>query len=285
MNILVTFEYPYTSWNPLIVFKNYYEWFESYYSNHTITYQNTEPHTRHNPSGIGSPHVMIIRNLENKKYIIVSYWDRAIELTWQGNGWDVENNVDLITSAGVHFPMETTPFSYTCYSNDFEKYASENRKPWQEKEENRLFFRGYLYSERKLMSEYKPEFFEESRKTPIEYFEELNNSKISLSLNGAGEICNRDIEILCSGSVLIRPKLNQKFHNELIPDFHYLSVERISNPRQQLDAIIKKYEEVKDNSELLSNISKNGLDWFNSNGSMTSNVELLKKITDLNKLN
>lgn len=285
MNILVTFEYPHTWWNTLIVYKNFYDWFEKTYEEHNITYQNTEPHLRHNPSGIGSPHVMTIRNLDNQKYMIVSYWDRAIELTWPGNGWDVEHRVDLITSAGVHFPIDVTPFSYTCYSYEFEKFAQDRRVPWSEKNDNKLFFRGYLYGERKMMSEYKPELFTESRKTPIEYFDELNNSKISLSLNGAGEVCNRDMEILCSGSVLIRPKLEQRFHNDLIPDFHYISVEKIQNPIGQLDAIIKKYEEIKDNSELLNTISNNGLDWFNSNGSMLANVELLKQIINLDKLN
>lgn len=284
MNISVTFEYPHTYWSTLIVYKNFYDWFEKEYDTHTITYQNTEPDLRSNPSGTGSPHVMTIRNLDNKKYIIVSYWDRAIELTWPGNGWDVENMVELITSAGVHHPINVTPFSYTCYSQEFENIAKEKRKPWIEKSNDNLFFRGYLYGERKVMSEYKPDLFTDSRKGVIDYFDELNDTKISLSLNGAGEICNRDMEILCSGSVLIRPKLNQKFHNELIPDFHYISVENVNNPKEQLDIIIKRYEEIKENSELLNEISNNGLDWFNSNGSLVSNVNILKQIVDINKL-
>ena len=47
---------------------------------------------------------------------------------------------------------------------------------------------------------------------------------------------------------------------------------------------IKKYEEIKYNYELLNTISNNGLDWFKSNGSMISNVEILKKIINLDKL-
>lgn len=285
MNLIVTFESPHTSWNPLIVYKNFYDWFKTYYNKHNIIYQNTEYSLRHNPSGVGSPHIMTIRNLDNKKYIIVSYWDRAIELTWSGNGWDVDNRVDLVTSSGVHFPMDVTPFSYTCYSYEFEKMAQEKRKPWKEKTENKLLFRGYLYGDRKIMSEYRPELFTEIKKSQISYFDELNNSKISLSLDGAGEICNRDMEILCSGSVLIRPKLNQVFHNELIPNFHYISVEKTSNPVEQLNLIIRKHEEIMDNSELLNTISNNGLEWFNNNGTMLSNVELLKKIINIDVLN
>lgn len=284
MNLLVRFETPYTYWNPLMVFKNFYSWFELYYANHNIVYQNTEPHERGNPSGVSSPHIMTIRNVDNRKYIIVSYWDRAIELTWEGNGWDNQNKVDLLTSAGVHYDMDYTPFSYTCYNLEFEKLSELHRKPWNEKTNPNLLFRGFLYAERKSMQLYKPQYFAEDRKHPEAYFEELNDSKISLSLNGAGEICNRDMEILCSGSVLLRPKLNQKFHNELIPDVHYIAVDRVNNPVEQLDLLLKKYEEIKDNSELLNNISNNGLEWFNNNGSMTSNVELLKKLINLDKL-
>lgn len=285
MNIEFKFENPHTYWNPLIVFKNYYSWIENNQNGHSLIYTNTIPSERGNPSGPSSPHIMTIRNLETRKYIIVSYWDRAVEFTWEGNGWDTENRVDIITSAGVHCDMEYTPFSYTTYSLEFEKYASTDRKPWSEKTDSSLLFRGFLYAERKLMQTLRPDLFSEERKTIREYFDELNNTKISLSLNGAGEICNRDMEILCSGSVLLRPELTQKFHNPLIPNVHYISVEKVSDGKTQLELLLKKYEEIKDNFDFLNTIGNNGLRWFEQNGSMEANVELLKKLINLEKLN
>lgn len=284
MNLKFIFEYPHNLWSPVNVFKGYFDWFQSYYSDHNILFQNADFEIKRNPSGIHSPHIMTIRNLENKKYYIVSYWDRAIELTWSYNGWDPENMVGLITSAGVHSEMSFTPFSYVCYSREFEILAEQKRKNFQDKKNDRLLFRGYLYDQRKSMQEYKPEYFANFKVSPYEYFDELNDSRISLSLNGAGEVCNRDLEILCAGSVLLRPELSQKFHTQLIPNYHYVSVDRVLNPIEQFDLLIKKYEEIKDNSELLNTISRNGLDWFNQNGSIQGNVENLKKIIDIEKL-
>lgn len=284
MNILVKFETPHTLWTPLLVFDNFYKWFKDNYKEHNITYKNTEPRERSNPSGTSSPHVMTITNTDNNKYIIVSYWDRAVELGWSGNGWNPSNNVDLITSSGVFTDLKFTPFSYTCYNLEFEKLSEKKLIPWKDKESDTLLFRGFLYSERKVMQSYKPEYFSEDRKNVNDYFDELNHKKISLSLNGAGEICNRDMEILCSGSVLLRPKLSQKFHNELIPDYHYISVDRVNNPKDQFDLLLKKYEEIKYNFELLSTISNNGINWFRQNGSMISNVDLLKTLINLEKL-
>ena len=103
-------------------------------------------------------------------------------------------------------------------------------------------------------------------------------------MNGAGEICNRDIEILSVGSVLLRPKLKQIFHDPLIENFHYISFENGSTPKEQLEIIRAKYEEIKTNHDLLNTVAKNGLDWYKRNGTINANVEILKKIININKL-
>jgi hypothetical protein len=284
MRLLVTFEYPHSTWIPLIVFRDFFKWFEINYDEHEISYQNTDPLKRMNPSGPNSPQIMVIKNLDNGKYIIVSYWDRAIELTWNGNGWDDEKRVDLITSSGIFSDLDFTPFSYCCYSSEFEFLSKNKRKDFKDKIISDLHFRGFLYHERKLMQQYKPELFSEQRKSTEDYFNELNSNKICLSLNGAGEICNRDLEILSCGSVLIRPELSQRFHNPLIPNYHYVSVEKVKDPKLQLDLIIDKYNNIKNDDNYLNEVAYNGLKWFEENGSILSNVELLKNIVDINKL-
>jgi hypothetical protein len=52
----------------------------------------------------------------------------------------------------------------------------------------------------------------------------------------------------------------------------------------QYEIIKNKYEEIKNNDELLKTIAKNGLDWYVSNGSIRSNVEILKNVIILEKL-
>jgi len=284
MNIEVMFEKPHTLWNVVWVFEKFFHWFKENYPEHNITFKNSDPDKRGNPCSPYSPHVMVIRNLDNLKYIIVSYWDRAYELTWPGCGWDIENRVEIITSSGVHSPMDFTPFSYLCYSKDFEQIASVERIPFDKKEKNYLFFRGYLYHHRKIMQNHFPEYFTEERKVSFDLFKEFNENKINLSIDGAAEICHRDIEILSSGSVLLRPELNQIFHDPLIPDYHYISVPKSNDPVTQFKLLLEKYEEVKNNDELLSTISNNGYEWYERNGTVKSNVDILKKIINLGKL-
>ena len=110
------------------------------------------------------------------------------------------------------------------------------------------------------------------------------NNKICLSLNGAGEICNRDIEVLSARSALLRPKLNLQFHNELIPDYHYISFEMDKDPIVLNKIILDRYNEVKDDIEFLRYISENGYQWYLENGTIESNVRILKEIIKINKL-
>lgn len=283
MNLSFTFEYPHSEWSPINVFKRYYDWYVSV-TDEKAQYVNSSNFDKSNPSGIYSPHIMTIRNINTKKYFIVSYWDRAVELTWDGNGWDNQNCINIITSSGIHTPMNHIPFSYTTYSLSHEKYINENIISFEDKKNDKLFFRGFLYAWRKEMSTLFPEYFYEDRKPIYDYMEEINKSKICLSLDGAAEICNRDMEILGTGSVLLRPILHQTFYSPLIPDYHYLSVDKVQNPKDQFILLKKKYDEIKDNNELLNQISKNGLKWYNENATVNSNVEILKKIIDLNKL-
>jgi hypothetical protein len=285
MRLQFTFERPHTDWSVLLVFKQFYDYFVESYKDVKTEYVNSSGFSDRNPSGFHSAHIMTIKNLDNQKYIIVSYWDRAEELTWDGNGWDNNNCVELITSSGVHNQdLKTTPFSYLTYSRTFEILSQNKRIDFDVKKNNDLFFRGFLYSHRKIISDHYPNNFPKNKIGVHEFFNEINESKIVLSLNGAGEICNRDIEILSTGSVLIRPKLNQRFHNELKPDVHYISVDNINDPVKQFELIKDKFESVKNNHDYLKIIGDNGFKWYQENGTINSNVEILKTLINFNKL-
>lgn len=286
MKIHFTFEYPHTDWSTLHVYARYYTWFINNHNTIESTYQNSSLASDRNVCGPYSPHIMTVRNLESLKYYLVSYWDNAASLMTSYHDWDPENCVGLITSSGVYNNLDHIPFSYTCYGTNFENLSLENIvKKIEEKPNSELKFRGYLYGERLSMSTYYPEIFLNHIGFDSNfYFQELNNSKICLSLNGVGEICNRDMEILSVGSVLLRPELTQVFHDPLIPDFHYLSVQKVNDPKEQIDLLIKKYKENIDNLDFLNYIGSNGYNWFKQNGTIDSNVEILKKIIDLNKL-
>ena len=205
-------------------------------------------------------------------------------MTWNGNGWDTNYRVELISSAGSKPELNFTPYSYLPYSTIFDS-LSKNSKKIDEKDKNELEFRGFLYNERLSLSKIGDIKITNEKIFPVErYFEELTNNKVCLSLNGAGEICNRDIEVLSARSALLRPTLNLQFHNKLIPNYHYISFEMDNDPIILNKNILDRYNEVKDDDEFLKFISENGYQWYLENGTVDSNFKILKEIIDINKL-
>ena len=278
MKLTIGYENPHNAWSICHVFKKYHQSLDI--DMDYIEY-NYLPKI-HGPCDIYSCHAMRIMN-ENDKYIVVSYWDRAIEMTWEGTGWKHENCKAFITSAGVT-GVNYIPFTYLPYCTFF----SENymyAKQMSDKNNNELIFRGLLYGQRQELANLNKIRITNEKIQPYEkYYEDLTNTKICLSLNGAGEICNRDIEILAARSVLFRPLLTIRFHNELKPNFHYHAFEYNENPDIQMDIIINEYNKIKDNEEYLTFISDNGYKWFIENGTIDANVNILKNIIDLSIL-
>ena len=243
MNLQVTYEQPHNSWTVYNTFKKFHDYINTKFDN--VEYIMSNSKYDGNPSGIYSPHVMRIKNLDTQKYHIISYWDKAHELDYKNGGWEPEDRVSIYTSCGVFKELQYIPFSYLTYSLDFEFYAK-NSIPVNEKQNNDLKFRGFLYGDRLKLKEENLFEITDVKINYIGYFNELNNNKINLSLNGAAEICNRDIEILSSRSVLLRPKLSQKFHNELIPNYHYVSFDVDPNPKIQAQLIFDTFNKIKD---------------------------------------
>ena len=284
MNLKFTFEYPQHDWAVLHVFNLLFSSFKNEYPNIDIIFENAGEFSNRNPSGPYSAQVMTIKNLQNDKYILVSYWDRPEELTWDDNGWDSNNCVDIITSAGHKPEYSFTPFSYLPYSTQFD-FLSKKSKKMSKKSKNELSFRGFLYGQRADLAQVGQIKITNETISPYSaYFKELTNTKICLSLNGAGEICNRDIEILSARSVLLRQKLYTTFHNDLIPDYHYVAFDYDENPEIQSEIILDKFELIKNNEEFLSFVSENGYKWFKKNGTIESNASILRKLIDINKL-
>jgi hypothetical protein len=284
MIIEFKFEYPLYNWSVLHVFKNYFDYFQKENNDLNIKYIDSRNFTERFQGGTNSAHIMTIKNVLNGKYLIVSYWDKIDDFFYQNNGWDVKNCVEIITSSGTNEKRNYVPFSYLTYTKEFE-YFSMKAKKNDEKLTNNLFFRGYLYGTRLELKNFGVIDISNEKTEPYEkYFNELTNNKICLSLNGAGEICNRDMEILSARSVLLRPLLNTKFHNELIPNYHYIPFKIDPNPKIQSEIIINKFNEIKNDDELLNFVSENGYKWFLENGTIDKNVEILKQIINIDLL-
>lgn len=290
MNIEFSFSKQISDCSTEHVFDRFYKWFKENNLNHNVTHNDNSI----NKKGAFMSHLSIVKNLDNGKYITISYWDRAFDILIP-TIFEPEKCMNIITSSGVHEDktgqwgdyyrdVRITPFTYVPYVLYFEKYISDKLIPFNNKDNNELLFRGYLYHNRKEMNKISPNNFTEGRLSSTNYYNELNRMKICLSLDGAGLTCHRDMEILGVGSVLLRPELSQKFHNPLIPNFHYVSVDNVTDPILQWKLLVDKFKEIKSDYDFLKYISSNGKKWFEENGTVDVNVNILKNLVKIEDL-
>ena len=248
------------------------------------------------------PMYLIVNNPGNGKFFLISYWDSIKDIfeVSADTKFNLSLMQELITSVGVVVDdirfkpvpyLKYTPFSYVPGSPDIETaievlYNSNLTKTIPDKPRFRNFpndpFRMYVMQDNRFDGIDK----RINLLSPYEYMAELNGHKINFSANGHAETCNRDMEILGLGNVLLRTKFVTTFHNELIPNYHYIAVDvdNFTDYKTVTDKIIDKYNEIKDDTELLNFIGKNGRDWYIKNGTANANADILVKILDFNKL-
>ena len=109
--------------------------------------------------------------------------------------------------------------------------------------------------------------------TPTEnYLNDLINYKLGLSIDGVGEFCYRDIELMGMGVPMLRYEFVSQMNTPLIPNYHYISVDRPKDlllyregTKKHAAKLIERYEEVIDDKEFLEFISKNARQYFNDN--------------------
>lgn len=108
------------------------------------------------------------------------------------------------------------------------------------------------------------------------YLEQAINHKVGLSIPGIGELCFRDIEYLGAGVPMLKMKYITDLNPPLLPNYHYISIERDTNFSTAMHSIteervggeiycqkyIKRFLEVKDDIEFLNFISKNGREYY-----------------------
>jgi hypothetical protein len=115
-----------------------------------------------------------------------------------------------------------------------------------------------------------------------QYFDSLTEYKVGLSIPGIGEICHRDVEYMAIGLPFIKFEYLTKWEPKLIPNYHYISIDRIGEIDQERyggeeysNLYLKRFLEVKDDKEFLNFISKNSRKYYEEN---------LHPLTRLNKI-
>lgn len=182
------------------------------------------------------------------------------------------------------------PFSYTVNTIDFAKVYAPRlsiEKKQAKDRQRKMVFRGYLWEPRQYICESgthdeitcTSEYFGGSR-----FAEDMITNRCGLSLNGNAEICNRDMEYFALGMPLLRPTLKYaEFADPLIPDVHYIAFDydredyhgerymgspRGYNTKLAWDALVDRWEQVKDDYDYLEYVGENALKWYLKNAEL-----------------
>lgn len=295
--------------NPIPIYEGFFEYLKRKYLDIEFSFHNSKelrtPENYGGPSSVLGSLFMRIVNPDNGKFLLISYWDVArnfFNVKHQDYLAD-EKLVEFYTSIGIHsdrdFAYEacSPPIKYIPISLCLQKSTDDDlieqiinsniKREYKQKPR----FRGACYAFRKyLVDDPRFEIFNiyEQDKTleKEDYLKEMFSSKINISLNGIGESCFRDIEILGLGSALLRPKLTVKFKEQLIPNYHYASVEvkDQTNFSDLADALSEKYNWLLRNPDIAEAIAENGRQWYLRNGTTAKNIEALVDLVKIEKL-
>ena len=287
------------------------------YPEHTFKRANRTEYINQGNGGVYSYLNLSIKNPENDKYIVVSAIDNWKNLFHENMGWKPDKMVKMFYSAGfnyldyftfkkhprIKFPENMTqvyePFFYGTYKSGFDNLLTELYEN-REIQHNKMYFRGWLQDFRKkMLSEFKSSDCQiidvraEGSKTLLyeDYLKEMSEYTCSLSLPGATEICNRDIESFAIGLPVIRPLLHTNYPDPLIPDYHYINcysdckywagTPYYENFAEVGRGAVVYWNKVKNNTEYLNFIAKNARDWYLRNCTMENNLNYVMSKLDL----
>lgn len=152
---------------------------------------------------------------------------------------------------------------------------------------NSLYFRGADWAKRdRILEELIKRGIINSDFQAIDfddYFRETVNHRIILSLPGVADICNRDVEGFGSGTCVLRPKVKTTFHNDLIPDIHYVSVDidvKTADHVTVADKIEQRFTEIVDDHAYIAQIVENAASWYDKNVKRAAALELTARLLE-----
>ena len=147
---------------------------------------------------------------------------------------------------------------------------------------DKMYFRGTSIQDRVILSNINSEYLEGITPIggPLTYFEDLIKYKIGLSVAGRGELCYRDIEYMALEVPFIRFEYITKLNPNLIPNYHYISVERPDEltidrlgDESHSKMIERRFLEVKDDKDFLNFIAKNAKEYYDTYLTRYNNVK------------
>lgn len=235
----------------------------------------------------GYSHFQVI-NPDNNKSILMSFWDRGMDLLNKDLGWGEYDIVQYIGGLGMNinseqikeqYGIDHTRFQYPLGVPNSYEYVRDNYTPYNPEEKIRkAVFIGAVYGIRAELEKYLKDhplidwFDQNAGYHGEKYYDKLKEYRLVISLNGHGELCLRDLEAMGLGIPVIRTLTHTQFYNPIIPNYHYIPagpacdiacfVYNNTTPEALALEHIKAIEENIDNHQKLINLSKRGRDYF-----------------------
>lgn len=308
-NLLVSFDQYQNDWYVGELYKSFIEYLKN--KNISINYINIKELSNqynHNYSidSIFSIYNLIITNIDTKKTFIHSLYDGAPAMMDRYSGIE---NFDI---AAFSCCSNLTPEIYDKYSTKYTIFPSfyilENfsdinyiEQYYQEKKTKnkqlKCYFNGLCYGHRGIFKQalknnkyfcFKDKSEPSSFQQKIDYYNELSNCKFGLSLNGAAQICYRDVEYFGLGILCLREKLNILTDSPLIQNTHYINL--IDDEINKLlynhnwielnNALNNKIKKYIINDLYAEDIINNAKNWYNNNIKLESQHKILYKFLE-----
>ena len=192
------------------------------------------------------------------------------------------------SNAGEDFMYKYHPWIYFPYNTtNLEKFYYK-RKMCKNSLKDKMFFKG-LIENRPILNFFNKNLLEFDKNTlsSEDYFDDLIEYKIALSIGGRGEKCYRDIECMAIGVPILRFEYLSEFSPELVPNYHYISAILPKNyPKNSMniecdrlgykehaDILEKRFLEVVNDIEFLEFISNNARNYYNNYLSHGNNIK------------
>jgi hypothetical protein len=245
---------------------------------------------------------LIILNPKTEKFFIHSWYDYATEIP----EFALSNNINLVKFSCVSNLTEEIIEKYkgrikiqpsVYYLENWSDLSLIEKFKDIKLKKNKSYFNGLIYGYRENIKNTlsKIDFFDIKNKNnpndyqnKTDYYQELSSYKFGLSLNGAANICYRDLELFGLGVLNLRQPLKSKTFNPLIKDIHYIEfldndlfnkIIKNENVNQIINEKINQlleFESTNEYSEMITESKK----WFLENINPRNQFNILKSFLD-----
>lgn len=211
-----------------------------------------------------TPAILNQKNNPNLKKVLISQYN------YDSISVHVSENIDKF-QPWIYFP---------CTIDDLNVYYQKRNSIVDFN--NKMYFRGSGIDDRPILQYINPIYLEGVLPIggPETYFNDLINYKIGLSVSGRGEFCYRDIEYMALGIPFIRFNYSNKLNPKLIPNYHYISVERPKDlikdrlgEEKHAKMIEERFLEVIGDNDFLNFVSLNARKYYETYLSRYNNVK------------